>query len=391
MSVRKPLLGFTLVELLVVIAIIGVLIGLLLPAVQVAREAARRMQCTNNLKQMSLATHNFYDANKEFPGPTGIRQGCGRCPYAAGFSVHAGILAYMEQSAMYDLISDPYARWADKVPVCWTNSTEFRRIMPPCQEAARTSISAFRCPSDPAVGPFDAFCRIGTTYYTGTDGMTSNTDPSSDPTPTAPTNYMACNGSGTGFNYDANLPTDGIFAMTVRQTFSDITDGSSNTVMFGESIIGDGSTGNADTDPTLPYLRTAYNQIGPAGYRGGAFVRGEQGVLIGAGDLWADDGTDVGSLCSSDVTTWEGWRGESWILGRANATGFSTFSTPNPNHPDWGTGNGIGFFAARSHHAGGANAAYADGSVHFISNTVSRKEWQRMGSMNDGGADLPLQ
>ncbi|MDR3198836.1 MAG: DUF1559 domain-containing protein, partial [Planctomycetaceae bacterium] len=109
--------AFTLVELLVVIAIIGVLVGLLLPAVQMAREAARRIQCSNNLKQVALANHNFYDSHNEFPKPTGKRQGCGRCPFAAGFSPQTGILPFLEQAAIYDLIAEPYLHCSDQVPV----------------------------------------------------------------------------------------------------------------------------------------------------------------------------------------------------------------------------------------------------------------------------------
>ncbi|MDR1962639.1 MAG: DUF1559 domain-containing protein, partial [Planctomycetaceae bacterium] len=86
---------------------------------------------------------------------------------------------------------------------------------------------------------------------------------------------------------------------------------------------------------------------------------------------------------------WHGWRGYAWILGRSMATGFTTFSSPNPSYPDWGMQAGAGFYAARSFHSGGVNVAKADGSVHFISNTIDRKEWQRMGCINDGGLDLP--
>jgi prepilin-type N-terminal cleavage/methylation domain-containing protein/prepilin-type processing-associated H-X9-DG protein len=377
--------GFTLVELLVVIAIIGVLVGLLLPAVQMAREAARRIQCSNNLKQVALANHNFYDSHNEFPKLTGVRQGCGRCPFAAGFSAQTGILPFLEQTTILEQIREPYLEWADQVPICWTNSNIFRRIMPPCQEAAKTKIAGFRCPSDSAAGIFDAFCFNGTNYYTGADSSTLNTDSNSDPTPTAGINYMACYGSGTGYNYDPNFLNDGIFSLRIARTFDMITDGTSNTVLYSEAIIGDGTHGNTDTDPTIPYLRSAYiSQT----YRG-SFADANPGASAGGSNVYADDSLDIGSLCSSAVDSWEGWRGTSWMQSRTALTGFMTFSSPNPNHPDWSTNNGIGFFAARSFHTGGVNTAFADGSVSFTSNTVDNKHWKRMGSMNDGGADLP--
>jgi prepilin-type N-terminal cleavage/methylation domain-containing protein len=378
--------GFTLVELLVVIAIIGVLISLLLPAVQAAREAARRLKCSSNLKQVALATHNFYDSHNEFPKPTGIRAGCGACPWAAGFSAQTGILPFMEQTALFEQIRAPYLECSDQVPVCWTNATIFRRIMPPCQEAAKTKIAGFRCPSDPSKGIFDAFCLSGTTYWTGKNGEIGNSDPSSDPTPTAGINYMACYGSGTGYNYDPNFLNDGIFSLLTSRTFDSINDGSSNTVLYSEAIMGDGTHGNTDTDPTIPHLRTAYVAHSYRDY----FADATPGAAASGSPIYADDSLDIGSLCSSAVDSWEGWRGTSWIQGRTALTGFMTFSSPNPNHPDWSTSNGIGFFAARSLHTSGVNAALADGSVNFVSNSVDNKNWQRMGSRNDGGANLPL-
>ena len=375
-------------ELLVVIAIIGMLIGLLLPAVQAAREAARRMQCNNNLKQMTLATHNYYDAKKEFPTLSAVRAGCGRCPWAAGFSAQALILPFMEYSNVYALFSEQYENCSDQVPVCWSNASEFRRVMPTCQEAARTSIATFRCPSDGGQSIFTAFARIGTFYYTGRNGEVLNEDPNSDPTPTATINYMANYGSGTGYNYDPTHLNDGMFSLGTARTFSMIQDGSSNTAMFSESIIGDGTTGNSFTDPTIPHLRMAYFLAAPTSYRG-TFADNLPGITVSSGELYADDNLDVGSLCSSDVTSWEGWRGESWMFGRQNATGFTTFSSPNPNHPDWTSGNGIGFFAARSHHAGGVSVSMADGSGRFVSNSIDRKEWQRLGARDSHGADLP--
>jgi prepilin-type N-terminal cleavage/methylation domain-containing protein/prepilin-type processing-associated H-X9-DG protein len=387
--------GFTLVELLVVIAIIGILIGLLLPAVQAAREAARRMQCTNHLKQIALGVHNFHSAKNQFPFQSGYRGGCENCPPSTGFSVQAIVFPYIEQTAGYEqfcqILAGDY-----RMPVCW-RAGDYQRINPVCQEVARTKIPIFRCPSDGGMDYTSAFSFQGTPYYEDGKSVVKY-DTNEDPTPTATTNYMACSGSGTGYNYDSSVLTDGIFSMRVGRTFATLTDGSSNTVMFSESIIGDGEFEGNAPDPRQPWTRMsivryprvdwrAFYDSNPAaawgGWESGAGMPG----LVG---IYADDNLDISSLCSSLADSWNGWRGYTWIVGKAHATGFSTFSPPNPSHPDWSAQMGNGFYAARSFHTGGTNAAFADGSVQFISNTVNRKEWQRMGCVNDSSADLPL-
>jgi prepilin-type N-terminal cleavage/methylation domain-containing protein/prepilin-type processing-associated H-X9-DG protein len=393
--------GFTLVELLVVIAIIGVLIGLLLPAVQAAREAARRAACSNNLKQIALANHNFYDAKKEFPEfNTGQKGGCGNCAHAIGFSVHTALLPFIEQSNLFDQIVDPYQNWADRTWMYWS-AADTQRIMPVCQEAAKTKIATFRCPSDSGKDLSSTFCVSGTTWYSGADSYTPNPDAAgtSLPTPVAATNYVACNGSGTGYTYDTTIRTDGIFGgyRNTTNTFDSITDGSSNTLLFSESIIGDGTYGGAADadpaggvapDPLKPYSRCAYTTGRPT-YRDGSFTNHPGGLVVGGVNIYVDDNFDVASHISTSANQWNGWRCYSWMIGRSWSTGFSSLSAPNPNYPDWVTRHGAGFLAARAFHTGGVNAAYADGTVRFTSNSINKKEWQRMGAINDGGVNLP--
>ena len=185
--------GFTLVELLVVIAIIGILVGLLLPAVQAAREAARRMQCTNNLKQIGLALHNYHGAYGKFPfGWGGTRPSSG----APGYSAVSQILPFLEQNNTYNMIDF-------SLPLVHPQNTPAR-----LQE-----ISIFRCPSD-FVNPL--------------------------PQTGGAINYMANKGS---LHLWQDPQQNGVFVYLRSIQFRDISDGTSSTAAFSERMLCDGNNG----------------------------------------------------------------------------------------------------------------------------------------------------
>ncbi len=300
--------GFTLIELLVVIAIIAILIGLLLPAVQKVREAAARMKCQNNLKQLGLAMHNYEGTNGAFPQ--------GRNAYPKVVSAPARLLSYVEQANLQNLI-DPDGTLA----VGGQNDT-----------AAKNRVSLLVCPSDPQSGVVPGSAYFGT-------------------------NYMANNGTGVTFDTSGAISAylkipdgNGAFAQTPVR-IADITDGTSNTAAFSESLIGNGTAiSGVPTDAKTISLI----------------------VLEVAG---GNDPTPA--ACTGGSGTWNPRRSEQWINGHYGNTLYNHFYTPN-QAGKWDCGNAShnkGLTAARSAHTGGVNLLLCDGSVRFARDSVTVAVW----------------
>jgi prepilin-type N-terminal cleavage/methylation domain-containing protein/prepilin-type processing-associated H-X9-DG protein len=355
--------GFTLIELLVVIAIIAVLIGLLLPAVQAAREAARRIQCVNNLKQIGIAVYNYENRHSSYPLGNSLQSRWVPGPGYQGtlgygsFGASALILSDIEGGNIYNALNFDLCPWTHyRCGLGWdANYTGFN-----------TRVKSYLCPSDPNAGVSSLMSYLASAGTTTTGELSP-------------------------------APTTGIFQMMMVTTVGGVTDGTSNTIMYFETktseavdavnlAADDRATEAGAFGPfnSTQVLVDATDPGGAAVYDASINIPATLAGIAACDALWK-----AGAAGGAGTSPTKGYR---WGLGTLGMGTGTTVVTPNGsiwngcrfNDSPTGNSDGSAYVNATSYHPGGVNTCFGDGSVKFIKNTIAMRIWMGLGTRAGG-------
>jgi prepilin-type N-terminal cleavage/methylation domain-containing protein len=334
--------AFTLIELLVAIAIIAVVISLLLPAIQRAREAARRTQCRNNLKQLGLALHNYSDVSTTFPPSVVIGNVGGRLDFG-GWSAHARILPFLEQSSGFNSLN-----------------FDFTYEHPTNKTVSQMVVEVFMCPSDPDTAPYPhSFGLAGVTSYGWNMGDW----------------YVWGGANPIGLSYTQRPRSPFFVNSSVRER--DFVDGTSNSIVA------------AEVKARQRYFRDCT----------GLSSRFTPSSFPAIGDDPYTVAPEYVSSAGCNATLRDSGHTE-WVDGHVHQTGFTTAWSPNRRIENGSTGArfdiditgireanlGPTFSAvtSRSHHSGGVHVLLGDGAVRFVSNSIDGNAWRAAGTIASG-------
>lgn len=328
--------GVTLVELLVVVAILAATIGLLLPAVQTARETARRSSCGNNLRQLALAAANHESARGRFPIGAESRQWDERPDFPHQFfrwSLLAHLAPYYEEERLLRGLDLAVPLYIGLSP---------GDIAPQNKSIVKLTVPLFLCPSDIAMPVADLF---------------------------GPTNYAGCTGSGAGGG--TPFETDGIYGVNSDTRPKDIRDGLSKTVAFSESILGSGQKATTSRDGVEPATGYGFTFVTPL-------------TVAACQRPFYYNFTDL--------------RGFSWANGEYRTTLYNHRDVPNSEMLDCLSAlmnttdkarmyAGYGWRSARSRHRGGVGVAMADGAVRFVADSIDAAAWSAASTIAAGDTE----
>ena len=340
---KRRLRGFTLVELLVVIAIIGVLVSLLLPAIQAARESARRTSCTNNLKNLALALHNFHDTNRHLPSslrPVGVTA-------KPRVSWETYLLPFFEEQNLFDQY-DQSQNWSSKMVNTGHSESNF--------DLVGKRVAVFECPSTPETERLDGDPQWSTQSLP--DWNSSRC--------AAPTDYSAITHVEQRLvDVEPPLVDDisdlsGIMPKNSRPSFREVTDGLSKTILLAESA-------------GRPYVYRRGMRIGDLPdhrVNGGGWSRPASEFAL---DGSTSDGNSFPGPCALNCANGE----DVYAITGGQSNSASAFPYPSPYGSN-GTGEAYAF------HPGGANFAFGDASVHYISESIDIRVFARLVTRKGG-------